>query len=127
MFRRSLFKLGLRKAKEEASKSEAPKKTAPTELPRQYTKANLTKQQEDDDDYTDMVQDYLQEALAASEAQSKEDDLIDLRSVANVARTATVSVSDDRVVQCMNSLYIDDQKKVSIMDNGAETCVLGKG
>ena len=69
----------------------------------------------------------LQEALTASEAQSDEDDLIDLRSVANVARTVTVSVPNDRVVQCMNSLYIDDERKVSIMDNGVDTCVLGKG
>ena len=70
----------------------------------------------------ELMEDFLAEALEAQE------DVEDLEIFnANLSQVVHVSVSEERVISCMNSLVIEDHKKMVILDDGADTSVLGSG
>ncbi len=115
-----------RAAEREKAKKEEPKKSGSnktgSELPRQYNRqANLTQVEDEEDD---ILQEYLNEALGTKGAS---DDDIQTNAFNTITRTVEVSISEERVISCMNSLVIEDQQKLVIMDNGADTSVIGKG
>ena len=105
------------KAKKEADKSKDGKPKTKGGLPRQYTKINMTTTSPNED----MVEEYLQQALN----QDKEED--DLLANVFCARTDEVSVSEERVISCMNSMAIEANKKLVILDDGANMAVIGNG
>ena len=41
--------------------------------------------------------------------------------------TVGTSTGNELIANCINSIHIQDYEKISILDNGADTCVLGKG
>ena len=98
-------------------KSEDPK-TKPKELPRQYTKANVTFTEPNEE----MIEEYLSQALEMDIEEEAPSD--DLDANINVVR---VSVTNEQATRCMNSMFIEPTEKVMIIDNGADTCVLGQG
>ena len=105
------------KAKKEADKSKDGKTRTDGGLPRQYTKVNMTTTSPNED----IVEEYLQQALSQDE---EEDDLL-----ANVlcARTVEVFVSEERVISFMNSMAIESNEKLVILDDGADKVVIGNG
>ena len=107
------------KAKKEDNKPRESKLKSDKELPRQYSKvkANLTTTSPNED----LIEEYLQQAL------NQEEDEEDLLANAFCARTVEVSVSEERVINCMNSMVIEANQKLVIMDDGADTSVIGNG
>ena len=93
-------------------------RSKPKELPRQYTKANVTFTEPNEE----MIEEYLSQALEMEVDDESPSD--DLDATVNVVR---VSVTDGQAARCMNSMFIQPTEKVMIMDNGADTCVLGQG
>ena len=87
-------------------------------LPKQYSKANLTISEPNEE----LMEDFLNEAL---DAQGEVEDL-ELFN-ANLSQIVHVSISEERVISCMNSLVIEDFEKMVILDDGADTSVLGAG
>ena len=89
-------------------------------LPKQYSKpkVNLTTT-------SDIVEEFLEQALGQSgEEEEDEDDLV--INAFNL-ETIHVSISEEQVVTCMNSMFIEENRKLVIMDNGADTSVVGNG
>ena len=41
--------------------------------------------------------------------------------------TVKTSTGNELIANCMNSIYVQDYEKISILDNGADMCMLGKG
>ena len=61
----------------------------------------------------DLIEEYLQQALN----QEKEEE--DLLANAFCACTVEVLVSEERVISCMNSMVIEANQKLVIIDDGA--------
>ena len=93
-------------------------KSKPKELPRQYTKANVTFTEPNEE----MIEEYLSQALDME--IDDESPSSDLDVNVNVVR---VSVTNEQATRCMNSMFIEPLEKIMIMNNGADTCVLGQG
>ena len=50
----------------------------------------------------------------------------EITSAFNVITVGT-STGNELIFNCMNSIHIQNYEKISMLDNGADTCVLGKG
>ena len=88
-------------------------------LPSQYSKAN---QVATSDDPENIVDEFLKQDIE----EDSEDDV--LLSTCSVARTTChVSIHRERARQCMTMLNLPEHSFLSITDNGADTCVIGKG
>ena len=89
-------------------------------LPRQYSnpKANLTTITPNED----MVEEYLQQALGMEDEDPEE-----IFTTENCVQTVGVSLSSERVTSCMNSLVIEGHGKLVILDDGADTSIVGHG
>ena len=90
-----------------------------TDLPKQYTKANLAQQE----DVEDIVDEFLSEALMDENEDTEDLNIFN----AMLSQVVHVSVTEEQVSTCMNSLTIEQNEKMVILDNGADTCVVGKG
>ena len=87
-------------------------------LPRQYSnpKANLATTSPNED----MVKEYLQQALGIEDADPEE-----VFTKANCVQTVDMSLSSEWVTDCMNSLVTEAHEKLVILDDGADTSVVG--
>ena len=101
-----------------AAASSEPQKPKSGDLPRQYTKANNTKVEPNEE----LIQEYLSQVLEMDDDNDLDSEILETH--ANITR---VRVTDADARRCMNSLSLGDPEKVVIMDNGADTCVIGKG
>ena len=106
------------KGKEERVKGSKPKPD--NNLPRQYSnpKANLATTTPNED----MVEKYLQQAFGMENGDPKE-----VFTTANCVQTVDVFLSSERVTNCMNSLVIEEYEELVILDDGADTNVVGQG
>ena len=57
----------------------------------------------------------------------KDEDPEEIFTTANCVQTVDVSLSEERITSCMNSLVIEVHEKLVILDDGADTSVVGQG
>ena len=69
----------------------------------------------------DIVDEFLQQALGEEEELEEA-----ITSAFNVITVGTSS-NEELIATCMNSINIQNYERILILDNGANTCVLGKG
>ena len=92
-------------------------------LPRQYGKANLSATEE----AHEVLNAFLsRQSVAAAEEDSDDDDPL-ISGAYTTITTSHVGITDERAATVLNALTLDDDTYISISDNGADTCVLGKG
>jgi hypothetical protein len=103
-------------------------------MPNQYARVkNVVKGEDVIKENTDQtyafVDDFLEEALKSSslyEADQDEDVDYEYWS-SNHNAHATLSISNSLHNKCMNLLHLPEKYHISILDGGADTCVLGQG
>jgi hypothetical protein len=116
----------------ETFKASEKDKSTPSNMPNQYAKVkNAVKGEEEIQDDTDygysFVDEFLEKALNTSniyEAQQGKD--YDLWISDHNVRTG-ISINNTLYKRCMNLLFQPDSHHISILDGGADPCVLGKG
>ena len=103
-----------------------------SKLPNQYAKVkNAVKGEEEIQDDTDQnygfVDEFLEEALNTSNIyEAQQDTGYDLWISDHNVHTS-ISINDTLYKKCMNLLFLPENHHISILDGGADTCVLGKG
>ena len=93
------------------------------QLPRQYNKAN----QMTSEDAHATLNAFLSRESAADSGEDTDDEDPLLSTAMTTVTTSYVEITDDRAAAVMNLLTLSDGTHISISDNGADTCVLGKG
>jgi hypothetical protein len=107
-------------------------KNTSSNLPNQYAKVkNAVKGEEDIQDDTDhgfgFVDEFLEEALNTSNIyESQQGTDYDLWISDHNVHTS-ISVNNTLHKKCKNLLFLPENHHISILDGGADTCVLGKG
>ena len=106
------------KFKEKDYRVKDPKPKQDNSLPRQYSnpKAKLTTTSPNED----IVEQYLQQALGMEDEDPEE-----VFTKAKCVQTVDVSLSNERVTNCMSYLVIEGHEKLVILDDGADTSVFG--
>ena len=66
------------------------------------------------------MEEYLQQALGMEDEDPEE-----VFTTANCVQKVDVSLSSEQVTSCMSSLVIEDHEKLVILDDGADTSVVG--
>jgi hypothetical protein len=101
-------------------------------MPNQYTRLkNVAKGEETIKDKTDytytFVDEFLEESMKNSSIHETDEDVHYEYWSSNHNAHATLSISDSLHNKCMNLLYLLEKCHISILDGGADTCVLGQG
>ena len=118
--------------KKPEAKEDKTKKPAP--MPRQYS-GNLVEVEEDEDEDASLnsTERGLINAFLAS-AEEDDEHAVHSASIARtsfcgqgITRTVEVGISASSRRNCLNSLTIPSNYSTSIMDSGADTCILGQG
>ena len=100
-------------------------------MPNQYAKAkSVAKGEEmiqgDTEQSYDFVDEFLEEALRSSSLFETEHDLEYDHWSSDHNIHASISISNTLHNKCMNLLFLPEIYQISILDSGADTCVLGK-
>jgi len=102
-----------------------------TNMPNQYAKVkNAVKGEEDIQDQTTdtygFVDEFLEDAIKSSNLYEEQDANYETwNSEHNIY--ASISINNTLYNQCMSLLLLPEKRHISILDGGADTCVLGKG
>ena len=101
-------------------------------MPNQYAKVKSASKgeemiQEDTEQSFDFVDEFLEEALRCSSLFETENDLEYDHWSSDHNIHASISISNTLHNKCMNLLFLPETYHISILDGGADTCVLGKG
>jgi hypothetical protein len=101
-------------------------------MPNQYARVKYVAKGEDIiKDNTDQtyafVDEFLEEAMKSSRVYETDQDVDYEYWSSNHNAHATLSISNSLHNKCMNLLYLSEKYHISILDGGADTCVLGHG
>jgi hypothetical protein len=107
-------------------------KSTSSKLPNQYAKAkNAAKGEEEVQDDVDQnygfVDEFLEEALNTSNIYEAQQDTDCDLWISDHNVYTSISVNNTLYNRCMNLLFLQENHHISILDGGADTCVLGKG
>jgi hypothetical protein len=100
-------------------------------MPNKYAKVkNTVKGEEELQDGTEQdygfIDEFLEEAVNTSNIyESQQDDYAYWTSEHNIH--TSISINNTLYNKCMNLLFLPEKYHISILDGGADTCVLGKG
>jgi phosphoserine aminotransferase len=75
----------------------------------------------------DFVDEFLEEAMKSSSLYEADEDVDHEYWSSNHNAHATLSISNSLHKKCMNLLHIPEKYHISILDGGADTCILGQG
>jgi hypothetical protein len=106
------------------------KDTNNSHMPNQYARVkNITKGEdvikENTDQTYDFVDEFLEEAIKSSSLYEADEDFdYEYWSSTHNAHT-TLSISNSLHNKCMNLLHLPEKYRISILDGGTDTCVLG--
>jgi hypothetical protein len=108
------------------------KQTSNAHMPNQYVRVkNVAKGEDVINENTDQtyafVDEFLQEAMKSSSLYESDEDVDYEYWSSNHNAYATLSISNSLDNKCMNLLHLPEKYKISILDGGAGTCVLGQG
>jgi hypothetical protein len=100
-------------------------------LPNQYARVkNVAKGEDVIKDNTDQtyafVDEFLEEAMKSSSLYEADQDVDYEDWSSNHNALATLSISNSLNNQCMNLLHLREKYHISILDDGADTCILGQ-
>ena len=109
--------------KSEDHKSSTMKQPADSSLPRQYSKANLMTSE----GAHEVLNAFLARQSAAESGEDSDEEDFLISSACSTITTSYVGITDARATAIKNLLTLSDGNHISISDNGADTCVLGKG
>jgi hypothetical protein len=107
-------------------------RTNPSDMPNQYAKVkNTVNGEEELQDGTEQdygfIDEFLEEAINTSNIhESQQEANYDYWTSENNIHTS-ISINNTLCNKCMNLLFLPERYHVSILDGGADTCVLGKG
>jgi hypothetical protein len=73
------------------------------------------------------VDEFLEEAMKFSSLHEADEDVDYEYWSSNYNAHATLSISNSLHNKCMNLLHLPEKYHISILDGGADTCVLGSG
>jgi hypothetical protein len=103
-------------------------------LPNQYAKVrvkNIAKGEDVIKENTDhnyaFVDEFLEEAMKSSSLYEADEDVDYEYWSSNHNAHVTLSISISLHNKCMNLLHLPEKYHISILDGGADTCVLGQG
>jgi hypothetical protein len=110
------------------------KVTINSNMPNQYAKVKNEAKGEDvikentDQTYA-FVDEFLEEPMKSSSLYEADEDVdVDYEYWSSNHNThVTLSISNSLHKKCMNLLYLPEKYHISILDGGADTCVLGQG
>jgi hypothetical protein len=107
------------------------KDTNNANMPHQYARVkNVTKGEDvikDDTDHTyAFVDEFLEEAMKSSSLYEADQDVDYEYWSSNHHSHATLSISNSLHKKCTNILHPPEKYHISILDGGADTCVLGQ-
>jgi hypothetical protein len=99
-------------------------------LPNQYARVkNVAKGEDVIKDNTDhtyaFVDEFLEEAMKSSIIYEADEDIDYEYWSSNHDDHATLSISNSLSNKCMNLLHLPEKYHISVLDGGADTCVLG--
>jgi superfamily II RNA helicase len=108
------------------------KETNNSNMPNQYARMkNVAKGEDVIKENTDqtyaVVDDFVEEAMKSSSLYETYEDVDYEYWSSNHDALATLSISDSLHNECMNLIHIPEKYHISILDGGADTCVLGQG
>jgi phosphoserine aminotransferase len=84
-------------------------------------------QEENTDQTYAFVDEFLEEAMKSSSIYEADEDIDYEYWSSNHNAHVTLSISNSLHNKCMNLLHLPDKYHISILDGGADTCVLGQG
>jgi hypothetical protein len=101
-------------------------------MPNQYARVrNVSKVEDLIKDNTDQtyvfVDEFLEETMKSSSIYEIDEDVDYEYWSSNHNAHATLSISNCLDNKCMNLFHISEKYNISILDGGADTCVLGQG
>jgi hypothetical protein len=101
-------------------------------MPNQYARVkNVAKGEDVIKENTDQtyafVDEFLEEAMKSSSLHEEDEDVDYEYWSSNHNAHATLSISNSLHNKCMNLLHLPEKYHISILDGGADTCVLGQG
>jgi hypothetical protein len=106
-------------------------KNTSSKLPNQYAKVKNTAKGEEVQDDTDhnygFVDEFLEEALNTSNIYEAQQDTDYDFWISDHNVHTSISMNNTLYNKCMNLLFLPENHHISILDGGADTCVLGKG
>jgi hypothetical protein len=73
------------------------------------------------------VDEFLEEEMKSSSVYEADEDVDYEYSSSNHNAHATLSISNSLHNKCINLLHLPEKHHISILDGGADTCVLGQG
>jgi hypothetical protein len=108
------------------------KETNNSNIPNQYQREkNVAKGEDVIKDNTDQtyafVDEFLEEAIKSSSLHEADEDVDYEYWSSNHNAHGTLSISNSLHNKCMNLLHLFEKYYISILDGGADTCVLGSG
>jgi hypothetical protein len=108
------------------------KQTNNSHFPNQYARVKNVEIEEDTiKEYTDQsfafVDEFLEEEMKSSSLYEADEDIDFVYWSSNHNAHATLSISNSLHKKCMNLLHLPEKYDISILDGGADTCVLGQG
>jgi hypothetical protein len=108
------------------------KDTNNSNMPNQYARVKYVAKGEDViKDSTDhtyaFVDEFLEEAMKSSSLYEADEDVDYEYWASNHNAHVTLSISTSLHNKCMNLLHLPEKYHISILDDGADTCVLGQG
>jgi hypothetical protein len=108
------------------------KETNDCNIPNQYARMkNVAKGEDVIKENTDQtyafVDEFLEEAMKSSSLYEVDQDVDYEYWSSNHNAHATLSISNSLHNKCMNLLHLPEKYHISILDGGADTCVLGQG
>jgi hypothetical protein len=106
------------------------KETNNANMPNQYTRVkNVAKVEDVIKENTDQkhgfVDEFLEEAIKSSSIYEADEGVDYEYWSSNHNADATLSISNSPHDKCMNLLHLPEKYHISILDGGADTCVLG--
>jgi hypothetical protein len=107
------------------------KKLAMTHLPNQYARVKNKAKGEDvikdnKDQTHDFLDEFLEESVTSSSLYEADEDVDYEYWSSDHNSHVTLSISNSLHKKCMNLLHLPDKYHISILDGGADTCVLGQ-
>jgi phosphoserine aminotransferase len=101
-------------------------------MPKQYARVkNVAKGEDVIKDNTDhnyaFVDEFLEEAMKSASLYEADQDVDYEYWSSNHKAHATLSISNSLHNKCMNLLHLPEKYHISILDGGADTCVLRQG
>jgi hypothetical protein len=125
-------KMKMSSSKKDTIKIPEKDRANPSNMPNQYAKVkNTVKREEELQDSTEQdygfIDEFLEEAVNISNIyESQQETDYDYWTSDHNIHTST-SINNTLYNKCMNLLFLPEKYHISILDGGADTCVLGKG